>query len=59
MEGKKKAKEKKSPEPEGMRVHSAPDTASLLLDVAKATPASSLLVPMRNGHASRLELLLR
>ena len=30
--------------------HSAPDTASLLLEVVSTTPASSLLVPTRNGQ---------
>ena len=30
--------------------HSAPDTASLLLEVASTTPASSLLVPTRTGQ---------
>ena len=39
--------------------HSAPDTVSLLLNVEQTTFSSSLLVPTRNGHASRLEGVLK
>ncbi|MEK7494143.1 MAG: hypothetical protein AAB630_03235 [Patescibacteria group bacterium] len=39
--------------------HSAPDTASLLLEVVLTTPASSLLVPTWNGRVSRREVVLK
>ncbi|MBI5913210.1 hypothetical protein HY839_02080 [Candidatus Azambacteria bacterium] len=39
--------------------HAVPDTASLLLEVVKTTPSSSLLVPTQHGHVSRQERVLK